>query len=165
MFVGKESATRRLAEMIAEMARPGDVIALWGDLGTGKTAFARAFINHRTNHIEDVPSPTFTLVQLYDTEIGTIYHFDLYRLEQPDDAMELGIEDAFADGVCLIEWPERLGPWLPRSRLDVIIETNSDEQARIIELKSNDPIWNERLASQPRWDTIDGIEIDSPDNG
>lgn len=147
---GSESATAGLAKTVSDMAQPGDIIALWGNLGAGKTAFARAFINHLTNHAEEVPSPTFTLVQLYETPRSMIYHFDMYRLEQPDDALELGVEDAFADGICLIEWPDRLGPWLPRNRLDVVIETGETEGARAIELKSESPEWNQRLASVPR---------------
>lgn len=145
-----ESATVNLAGELSALAQPGDIVALWGDLGAGKTAFARGFINHQTNNTEEVPSPTFTLVQLYETQNGVIYHFDMYRLEQPDDALELGIEDAFADGICLIEWPDRLGPWLPRQRLDVIIEAGETENARTIELKTDSDTWNQRLASMPR---------------
>lgn len=150
MSADDESATARLAESLAALVQPGDVIALWGDLGAGKTAFARAFINQLTDNTEEVPSPTFTLVQLYETRRGIVYHFDLYRLEQPDDSLELGMEDAFADGICLIEWPDRLGPWLPRDRLDVVIESGETEQARVFEFKSSSPAWNERLAALHR---------------
>ncbi len=122
IIVQGEAATTHLAARLATRAGAGDIIALWGDLGVGKTTFARAFINELTRHTEEVPSPTFTLVQQYDTPGGAIYHFDMYRLEKPDDAQELGVEDAFAHGICLIEWPDRLGPWLPRNRLDIILE-------------------------------------------
>ncbi|MBY0430031.1 MAG: tRNA (adenosine(37)-N6)-threonylcarbamoyltransferase complex ATPase subunit type 1 TsaE, partial [Rhodospirillales bacterium] len=71
---------------------------------------------------EDVPSPTFTLVQLYETEAGIIWHFDLYRLRHPQDALELGIEEAFSEGICLVEWPDRLGIHLPRDRVDVTFQ-------------------------------------------
>jgi tRNA threonylcarbamoyladenosine biosynthesis protein TsaE len=114
-----EAATVHLARRLARAARPGDVIALEGPLGSGKTALARAFIQSLVGAEEEVPSPTFTLTQLYDCEIGTIWHFDLYRLDKAEDALELGIEDAFADGISLIEWPDRLGPWLPAERLTV----------------------------------------------
>jgi len=115
------SATRRLGAALAAHAQPGDVIALWGDLGVGKSELARAFIQSVLGPTEEVPSPTFTLVQTYDFPLAQVWHFDLYRLERPEDAIELDIEEAFASGICLIEWPERLGPYLPARRLDVRI--------------------------------------------
>ena len=113
-----ENATAALAARLAALARPGDVIALKGELGAGKTSFARAFIRARGGD-EDVPSPTFTLVQTYDLPGGAIWHFDLYRLRAAEEAWELGIEDAFDEGIALIEWPERLGVLLPTRRLMV----------------------------------------------
>src|SRR6266700_1981101 len=107
-----EAATAALAARIASLARPGDVIALKGELGAGKTSFARAFIRAR-NGREAVPSPTFTLVQTYELPGGAVWHFDLYRLHSPEEAWELGIEEAFHAGIALIEWPERLGSLLP----------------------------------------------------
>jgi len=107
------------------------VIALWGDLGTGKSVFARAFVQALCG-AEEVPSPTFTLVQAYDAPRFTIFHFDLYRLEAAEDAYELGIEDAFAEGVSLIEWPGRLGGLLPHERLDVALTHGPSEGARHI---------------------------------
>jgi tRNA threonylcarbamoyladenosine biosynthesis protein TsaE len=115
-----EAATAALAAEVAALAEPGDVIALKGELGAGKTTFARAFIRARGAR-DEVPSPTFTLVQVYDDGGTTIWHFDLYRLRSPEEAWELGIEDAFADGISLIEWPERLGPLLPRRRLEIAL--------------------------------------------
>ena len=125
-----EAATARLARRLAGLARPGDIIALEGDLGSGKTALARAFIRALSDPAEEVPSPTFTLVQTYDCESGTIWHFDLFRLEKADDVLELGIEDAFSDGISLIEWPERLGPWLPADRLTVTLSAGDRPTAR-----------------------------------
>ena len=97
-----EAATRRLGQTLAALARPGDVIMLHGTLGMGKSTLARSFIQALTSADEDVPSPTFTLVQMYEGANGDIWHFDLYRLDKPEDAFELGIEDAFADGISLI---------------------------------------------------------------
>jgi tRNA threonylcarbamoyladenosine biosynthesis protein TsaE len=124
-----EAATAALAAKISAVAAPSDVIALKGDLGTGKTAFARAFIRSRGSD-EEVPSPTFTLVQLYELDPTTIWHFDLYRLRSADEAWELGIEDAFSEGISLIEWPERLGPLLPERRLEITLTFSDRPGAR-----------------------------------
>ncbi len=139
-----EAATHRLAATLARLAVPGDVIALEGDLGSGKTALARAFIRTLVGAAEEVPSPTFTLAQIYDYENGTIWHFDLYRLEKPADALELGIEDAFAEGISLIEWPDRLGGWLPVERLTVTLSAGPRPQARQVRLTGS-PAWASRL--------------------
>lgn len=101
--------TQKLATQIALQAKSGDIFTLKGDLGTGKTAFARYFIRACTHPSQEVPSPTFTLVQLYKTAKFPLYHFDLYRLNSSSEVFELGIEEAFFEGVSLIEWPERLG--------------------------------------------------------
>lgn len=113
-----EAATAALAGALAACARRGDVIALTGELGTGKTTLARAFVQ-ALGGTEEVPSPTFTLVQDYDVAGGVIHHFDLFRLSAPEEVFELGYEDALADGISLVEWPERLGPLLPADRLEV----------------------------------------------
>jgi tRNA threonylcarbamoyladenosine biosynthesis protein TsaE len=126
------AATARLARAVAERARGGDTIALWGSLGAGKTSFARAFIRARPGgaDVGEVPSPTFTLVQVYDLPGVPVWHFDLYRLGRPEDAWELGIEDAFATAIALIEWPDRLGPLLPDSRLDVELTLDASGRRR-----------------------------------
>ncbi|MBB4264712.1 tRNA (adenosine(37)-N6)-threonylcarbamoyltransferase complex ATPase subunit type 1 TsaE [Roseospira visakhapatnamensis] len=118
------AATERLGAALAARCRAGDVLAVWGDLGAGKTVLARAFVRARTGDPEEeVPSPTFTLVQSYDGADGVpVFHYDLYRLECSDDVWELDLEDALADGVTVIEWPERLGALLPEDRLDVRLE-------------------------------------------
>lgn len=113
-----EAATAALGARLAGIARPGDVIALHGDLGAGKTTLARALIRQLAGAETEAPSPTFTLVQTYETPGLAIWHFDLYRLENPGEARELGLEEA-VDGLTLIEWPERLGRDLPRTRLEV----------------------------------------------
>jgi tRNA threonylcarbamoyladenosine biosynthesis protein TsaE len=139
-----EAATVALGETLAGLARPGDVICLHGTLGTGKSTLARAFVRALTDPDEEVPSPTFTLVQTYETEIGDIWHFDLYRLDKPADAFELGIEEAFAEGICLIEWPDRLGRLMPRGRLDVELSAGASEGARRAVLTSHAGAWDDR---------------------
>jgi tRNA threonylcarbamoyladenosine biosynthesis protein TsaE len=139
-----EAATAVLAGRLAGLARPGDVIALRGELGAGKTSLARAFIRARGGD-EAVPSPTFTLVQTYDLPDGAVWHFDLYRLRAAEEAWELGIEDAFRDGISLIEWPERLGILLPRRRLLVALDFAEAPAARRATL-SGDGDWVARLA-------------------
>jgi len=123
-----EQATRDAAAKLAPLAEAGDVITLEGDLGAGKTVFARGFIEALGGDGE-VPSPTFTLVQSYELSPHPVHHFDLYRLEQPEDAFELGIEELFPDGVSLIEWPDRLGPYLPRDYLAIHLTHAEDSSS------------------------------------
>jgi len=139
-----ENATVRLAVRLAALARPGDVIALRGELGAGKTSFARFFIRARGAD-EEVPSPTFTLAQLYEFPDATVWHFDCYRLRDPEEAWELGIEDAFRDGISLIEWPERLGHLLPARRLEIRFLPGTSPQARRAEIDAG-PDWGDRIA-------------------
>src|SRR5207244_409341 len=113
-------ATTALSTLSLHDALPIYVIALKGELGAGKTSFARAFIRARGG-VEAVPSPTFTLVQVYELGEVPIWHIDGYRLRDPEEAWELDIEDAFIDGVSLIEWPERLGPLVPVRRLEITL--------------------------------------------
>jgi tRNA threonylcarbamoyladenosine biosynthesis protein TsaE len=116
-----EDATAALAFCVGALLRPGDMVALRGDLGAGKTAFARALIQSLGDPDDEVPSPTFTLVQTYETPAGSIWHFDLYRLSGPDEVIELGWDEVRADGIALVEWPDRLGSLLPADRLDIAI--------------------------------------------
>lgn len=135
-----EAATGALARALAMLVRAGDVITLYGDLGSGKTTFARAFINAlarpgrvgETGEVEpeEVPSPTFTLLQIYDRVPAPVWHFDFYRLEQPADVVELGFDDALAEGVVLVEWPDRLGAMLPAERLEVHLTFGATEKQR-----------------------------------
>jgi len=99
----------------------GDAVCLRGPLGAGKSTLARGLIRSLTTPDEDVPSPTFTLVQLYVAEAFSVAHFDLYRLKSADEAYELGLDEALDNGVAVIEWPERLGDALPPDRLDIEI--------------------------------------------
>jgi tRNA threonylcarbamoyladenosine biosynthesis protein TsaE len=143
--LGDEAATVALAHRIAGVARAGDVIALSGDLGTGKTCFARAFVDAAVGDGEEVPSPTFTLVQTYESSAGPIWHFDLYRLTRPDEAYELGIEEALAGGISLIEWPDRLAALLPTERLDIDLAYGAEPTARRARLIGHGS-WAPRLA-------------------
>jgi len=114
-----EQATRRLAMDVAAMLAPGDFVTLSGDLGAGKTTFARALVRHLAgDHRLEVPSPTFTLVQTYALPRFTIVHGDLYRVSEPYELIELGFDDA-PDAAVLLEWPERIADSLPRDRLDI----------------------------------------------
>lgn len=126
--------TGQFAGLLAQIVRSGDILALWGDLGAGKTTFARGFIAAVTPGDEAVPSPTFTLVQTYPAKAGEIWHFDLYRLKQAEEAYEVGIEEAFASGISLIEWPERLGSLLPAKRLDVTLAPGNSADSRHLTL-------------------------------
>lgn len=126
-----EAATAALAARLGAALRRGDMVALRGGLGAGKTAFARALIRSRTGPGEEVPSPTFTLVQTYDSD-PPLWHFDLYRLSGPDEVTELGWEEALADGCALVEWPERLGPLLPADRFDIELTVTGPTARRAV---------------------------------
>ena len=122
-------ATEKLAAVFAELSKKGDTYALWGTLGVGKSVFARAFIKKLTGATE-VPSPTFTLVQIYDAPEFEIYHYDFYRLKSEEEIWELNIEEALYTGVTLIEWPEKMGAYLP---CDIFrIEISADKAGRRI---------------------------------
>ena len=140
-----QEATERLAAALAPHLRPGDVVALGGDLGAGKTTLARALIRALTGDPEEeVPSPTFTLVQSYDTPAGSLWHFDLYRLSGPDEMLELGWDEAAA-AIVLVEWPDRLGPLLPPGRLELTLAaTGPDSREARLEGGAN---WARRLES------------------
>ena len=120
------------AQAIAPLLKQGDVVALYGTLGVGKTTFVRALISVLQNAQVEVPSPTFTLVQSYETAIGTVYHFDCYRLKSPEEAFEIGIDDAFIDGISLIEWPEKLGSLLPKTHKSLFFDLQPDGTRQII---------------------------------
>lgn len=143
MALPDEAATAALAGRLAAIARPRDVLALWGDLGAGKTTFARAFVAARAGEPVEVPSPTFTLVQTYDLPGGPVWHFDLYRLADPEDVWELGWEEALAEAIVLVEWPSRLGALLPPDRLDVRLSAGKSAGARQVLLEVHGA-WRER---------------------
>ena len=129
MLVG-EAATLELAAKLAPLCQPPLIIYLQGDLGSGKTTFARGFI-HKLGHSGKVKSPTFTLVETYDLEKARLYHFDLYRLKDPLELEYIGIRDlnGESDVMCLIEWPERGGSALPEADLVIRLEYQGDLRA------------------------------------
>ena len=132
MPLPNEQATEALGATLAQRLKPGDVVGLKGDLGAGKTTLARAIIRAAAADPDlIVPSPTFTLVEVYDTPRGSFWHFDLYRLDDPQQVYELGWEEARAEGIVLLEWPDRLGPLLPK-HLSVTLELASDDGRRAI---------------------------------
>ena len=121
-------ATDALGARIAAGLHVGDAVALQGDLGAGKTTLARAIL-HALGVTENVPSPTFTLVQHYDTARIPVRHFDLYRIECPSEVEELGLEEALDEGAALIEWPERALAWLPVDRLHIAMSLKEGRRA------------------------------------
>src|SRR5712672_4538642 len=117
-----EHATRRLMVDIASVIEPGDMITLSGDLGAGKTTFARAMIRHLAGDAAlEVPSPTFTLMQLYELPRFPVVHADLYRVSGADELAELGFEDLPVGALTLLEWPDRAAGFLPPDRLDIAL--------------------------------------------
>ncbi len=148
---GDLGAMRRLAEALALILAPGDVIALRGDLGAGKTTFARFLIHALSGGREgEVPSPTFSLLQTYETARGRICHFDFYRLSGEEETVEIGLDEALGEAICLIEWPERAEAALPETRLEIAIaeiaedETGAAAEGRRIVLTGRGE-WAERL--------------------
>ena len=121
-IVATENETASVAAQIAPLLKQGDIVALKGTLGVGKTTFVRHLVKYLTKSDIDVPSPTFTLLQTYETPNFLIYHFDFYRLKTPEEAYEIGIEDAFSDGVSLIEWPDKIGSLLPKKHKEILFE-------------------------------------------
>jgi tRNA threonylcarbamoyladenosine biosynthesis protein TsaE len=135
--------TTEFAQRFAYCLGVGDVILLKGEIGSGKTHFARSIIQHVLTLPEDVPSPTFTIVQTYQSPKFDIWHCDLYRLTSPDEAFELGLEDAFETALCLIEWPDRLAGDVPNSALT--LNFRSGETEHTIQVVNSSPKWQARL--------------------
>lgn len=140
-------ATARLGQAFADLLEPGDVMLLEGQIGAGKTHFARAAITARlarVGAVEDIPSPTFTLIQTYEADCE-IWHADLYRLTYPDEVLELGLDEAFETAICLIEWPDRLGSLVPEGALRLGFELRDNGASRHVVI-SGGADWAVRLA-------------------
>ena len=137
------AASESLGARLASVLRVRDVVALQGDLGAGKTTLARGLLRALAGDPDmDVPSPTFTLVEVYEFPALAVWHFDLYRLKRPEDAWELGLEQALGEAVSLIEWPERLEDLIPTDRLE--IRLSMDGAGRRADLAGS-PGWAARL--------------------
>lgn len=141
-----EEATRAIAAEIAMILRAGDAILLSGEIGAGKSFLCRAILRHVFGEDLEVPSPTFTLVQTYESETAEYWHCDLYRLSQPDEAIELGLDEAFETAICLIEWPDRLGDLKPEKALSIHMSAGNDHHTATF---SGCGDWYSRLA--PIW--------------
>ncbi|MCU4181710.1 tRNA (adenosine(37)-N6)-threonylcarbamoyltransferase complex ATPase subunit type 1 TsaE [Bosea sp. BH3] len=149
LVLADEAATLRLAADIAAILKPGDIVALSGHLGSGKSFLARAILRTLADDPTlDAPSPTFTLVQSYDTPRGTVLHADLYRVRSPDELDDIGLIEDIEQLVTLVEWPDRAGTRLPAGRrLDILLDVDPDnpETGRIADL-SGGVLWKQRLA-------------------
>lgn len=148
IFLANDAATDALAAWFADHLTMGDTVLLSGPIGAGKSHFARAFIRSRLDRMEDVPSPTFTLVQTYQDDDAEIWHADLYRLNHPDEVAELGLLDAFSTAICLIEWPDRLGRLAPKDAIRVTFEVLEDGRRALIRSDGHDALLD---ALQAEW--------------
>ena len=131
--LGDADATAALGRAVGRALRRGDAVCLWGPLGAGKTTLARGLIRALTRPDEEIPSPTFTLVQLYETPAFPVAHFDLYRLNRAAEAEELGLDEALDEGAAVIEWPERLEGRLPPDRLDIVLRIEGEARRARLE--------------------------------
>ena len=137
--------TCALARVLGPRLAPGDVLLLNGEVGAGKTHFARCLIQGLLDEPEDVPSPTYTLVQNYPGPAGEIWHADLYRLTDTSEIEELGLVDAFETAICLVEWPDRLGELTPRAALSLTLEAPAGDDSRVLIFEWLDPAWTPRV--------------------
>lgn len=148
VLLASPEATERCARAIAELLLPGDVVLLEGPIGAGKSHFCRAAIRQllaREGREEDIPSPTFTLVQTYHLGNAEIWHADLYRLTDPGQLVELGLDEAFETAIAFVEWPDRLGDAAPRDALHIALSSGTSGDARIARITALDPKWNKLL--------------------
>lgn len=138
-------ATCALAQAMAPVLHAGDVLLLSGGVGAGKTHFARCLIQALLPAPEDVPSPTYTLVQTYPGKTADIWHADLYRLSDPFEVIELGLTEAFSDAICLVEWPDRLADMAPDNALRLAFDPGDEDDQRLLRLSWSDSGWGDRL--------------------
>lgn len=144
-----EDETTALGACIAPLLDAGDTILLVGDIGAGKSTLARAIVQTRLSALgrqEDVPSPTFTLVQVYDLDTTELWHCDLYRLSDPQEVDALGLTDAFDTAICLVEWPDRLGDAFPEGALILSLARSVTGEGRVFSAFENGHAWRNRLS-------------------
>lgn len=141
LILQSPEATSALAHSLGNHLRAGDVVLLEGPIGAGKTHFARSLIQSLLPVPEDVPSPTFTLVQVYAGTDCEIWHADLYRLSSPDEVVELGLADAFEEAISLVEWPDRLADLQPETALHITFSLGETEGVRHVALSAAAPRW------------------------
>ena len=149
-YLSSPEDTAALARAIAPLLQPGDTLLLDGQIGAGKTHFARALIQARlaaAGMLEDVPSPTYTIVQTYDDGVAEIWHADLYRLNDPQETHELGLAEAFDHAICLVEWPDRLGASAPASAMRLTFMPGKEDNQRDLTIEADAPRWNELLTA------------------
>lgn len=139
-----EQDTARFAADVSRGLRAGDTLLLSGPVGAGKTHFARHLIQSLLSEAEDVPSPTFTLVQTYETVAGPLWHADLYRITSTHEIEELGLAEAFENHICIVEWPDRLGELAPPDALSLQFAQGGQENERFVTAN-----W-----TADRWDAI-----------
>jgi len=145
VLLNSPEETADFAARFARVIAIGDTILLTGDIGAGKTHFSRHLIQNCLGYLEDVPSPTFTLVQSYDGPTCEIWHSDLYRLSSPEEVIELGLIDAFASEICLVEWPDRLQELAPQNALSMSLKMTDETGQRQMVLTWTDPKWDSKL--------------------
>ena len=145
LHLNSPDETCHLAETLAPLLRPGDVLLLTGSIGAGKTHFARCLILASLDVPEDVPSPTYTLVQTYPGQQAEIWHADLYRLSDAHEIDELGLTEAFTTAICLIEWPDRLGGQTPANALHLSFDDAQGDDTRVLTLTWSDLVWRDKL--------------------
>ncbi len=142
IFLASETDTKTWGKKLSSIARKGDVFALYGTLGMGKSVLARAFVQELCG-LQEVPSPTFTLLQSYEAPEFEVYHFDLYRIKSAEEIFEIGVEEAMYGGVSLIEWPEKMSAYLPR---DVFrVELSAEGSGRRLQISAVSEDKNARL--------------------
>lgn len=143
LHLASEEETKSLGAALAALSRKGDCFLLVGPIGAGKSTLARAFIQALLGQNIEVPSPTFTLVQIYDGPEAEIWHADLYRLGDAQEAYELGLIDAMENDICLIEWPEILGELAPENSLTIELSVEGEAHRAVL---TGGTHWHDRVA-------------------
>ena len=139
--IQKEIKTKIIAEEISKICQKGDVLAISGSMGAGKTTFIRYFIQ-KVSKAKSVPSPSYNIILPYEAEISTIFHMDVWRLKNHNEAFSLGITEMFDDAIFLIEWAEKIKAILPNNCLNLIIKNINNK--KLLEIKGNE-VWKKRL--------------------